>query len=39
MNLPIISDGFSAALMQNLAWGLEAVVRNEAQFFAKLDAI
>jgi hypothetical protein len=42
MTLPIIPDGFctvfSALLYQNLADRIEAVVGNEAQFLAKLDA-
>jgi hypothetical protein len=42
MTLPIIPGGFCAAfsalLYQNLADRFEAVVGNQAQFLAKLDA-
>jgi hypothetical protein len=39
MTVPIIPDGFPAALTEKVACGFEAVLRNEAQFLFKLDAI
>ncbi|MCX7298089.1 MAG: hypothetical protein NTU64_14745 [Hyphomicrobiales bacterium] len=38
MTLPIIPDGFCAALRKKLADRLEAVVGNAAQVFANIDA-
>jgi hypothetical protein len=38
MTLPIIPDGFCAALRKKLADRLEAVLGNAAQFFASIDA-
>jgi hypothetical protein len=38
MTLPIIPNGFCAALSKNLPDRAEAVVGNEAQFLANIDA-
>jgi hypothetical protein len=38
MTLPIIPDGFSAALNQTVPDRLEAVVRIEGMFLDKIDA-